>query len=167
MTVLRRPRAVLGLALLLAGGSVQAIERSPLPVFVTADRDGSVGSTQTLQRPGLWLLVVVHPDCVPCDTALDAVAAVPPEVAAARVVVLIADGTARDVDLAIARHPALGQAEWYTSDGAVARDALQLTAASAVFGVRVNSLEWSISGMLVDPRDLQASAGAWLTLPTP
>ena len=167
MRAWQRNGAALMLAMLGLGAAAGAIERTKIPSFSLTDRQGRGRSSESLQRTGQWLLVVVHPSCKPCDAVLQAIAALPPEAAASRVVVVVGNGTDADLAAAIERFPSLASAEWLTGDSTTLTAALQLAAASAVFGVRGNMIEWSVSGVLTDSRDVHSIASSWLAGSTP
>lgn len=161
-------RSVAVIAALLCGVTVaRAIERTKIPAFAVTGRDGRSRSSESLQRGGQWLLVVVHPSCKPCDTVLQAVAALPPEPTGSRLVIVISSGTAADVAALVERYPSLTTAEWLTGAAAEVNEALKLTAASALFGVRGNMIEWSVSGVLNDPADVRSIAASWLATAAP
>ena len=161
---MRRAAAVACVAATIACAAavMQAIERTKIPAFSLVDREGGARSSESLQRSGQWLLVVVHPSCTPCDAVLQAIAALPPASAAARVVIVVSNGAAADVAAAVERHPSLASAEWFVGPSAEVNQALKLTAASAVFGVRGNMIEWSVSGVLTDSSDVRSIAASWL-----
>ena len=160
-----------GLALIVAvvccGTAALAIERTKIPPLSLTDRHGQPRASESLQRSGQWLLIVVHPSCRACDTVLEAVAALPAESAANRLVVVIADGTDRDVTAAIERFPSLAGIEWLTGPSMELSAALKLGAASAVFGIRGAMIEWTVSGVLTDPGDIRSITAAWLNGNTP
>jgi hypothetical protein len=163
MTISSRTRAiaaVAGLALLLSP-SLSATERKPLPQFsVLSLSDQFVdSSTFVLQRN--WLMLLVRPDCAPCDRLL---AAIPREFEGwpSRVVVIVIDADLAATAAYAARFPDLSGARWYADQSRQSYAVSTLPGTPIMFGLRNNVLEWSLVGLAPDVQTARSAMTTWL-----
>jgi hypothetical protein len=139
-----------------------AIERTRLPAFTTLDDRGREISSESLERPGAWVIVVVRPGCTVCDTVLRAVNDADASVAPERLVVIVSGAAARDLPGEIERVPHLANAKWLADPAGSTDVALRLTGVPSMFGMRGQMIEWTLAGVLLRADDIRSVLAAWM-----
>ena len=133
---------------------------APLPqFFVTGINGQPFVDSSTFVRPGNWTLVIVRPDCVPCDTVLGAMS----EMSAGQNLVVIVAGTDAAGGAAYAaRYPGLASARWYADPNYETSSLSPLRAAPLLFGLRGNMQRWSLAGIVPDLDTVRAALLNWV-----
>lgn len=154
--------AVVAVLLALAAQQATAIERRPLPTFQVAALDGTAVASPQLAVGGQWLLVYVAPGCAPCDRLLAAFKAwQTPDLLARTVIVVGGTTDGAKAYLAAALPPEVSAIRSYADPLASAWTSLQLTGTPVIIGVKDGAVNWSISGVLNDPRALESAVKTW------
>ena len=123
--------------------------------------DGTVvRSGAALPGEGKWLLVYVQANCRPCDRLLSLVKQDDhPELPLRMVIVT---GGARDTASGMRdKRVDLAAAQWYADETREAWTALHMAGAPMVFGVRDQTIQWSLSGMLKSDSDVKSILASW------
>jgi hypothetical protein len=153
--------ALVAFAPLAAHLSAQAQTRT-LPEFVVVSERGERVTGGTLSMEDRWLLLYVSPDCVSCDRLLSGLAEWQIPQLGARTVVVIGG------DLTVARAYAdrSGTASlavaWYADPGRRAGATLGLSSSPALIGIAGGRIEWTLMGVLNDPRALESVIRKWV-----
>ena len=158
-------RNVLILLITMAFGSASAAaDRRPLPAFSVVTPAGAPIASSQLGGSGRWLLIYVKPQCPACDrllAALDTWGVL--QQGAARVVVVVADSP--DV-LEVRVRPLMatsGQAvQLYADANGQAAAALGVARAPVLVGVEGGLVDWTVAGVLNDPKTVETVVRHWL-----
>jgi len=152
-----------GLLVALAATRVAAIEQRPLPVFHVTTADGSLVSSAQFNPSGQWLLIYVAPGSPSCDRLLVALKGwVSPNLLERTVIVVGGSTDGAQAYLAKALPPEVGAIAWYADPQDEAWAALRLTGAPVLVGVKEKTIQWSISGVLNDPKVLESAVRTWV-----
>ena len=163
-----RPIIRLSLAivcLFLFASSAGAIERGPLPSFTIRTPDGGVIGSDRLIRTGQWLLVIVRPECPPCEAVLRAIgaASTSSEGPIVEKVVIVVGG---DPVAALARwgerFGALAGASWLADPDGAAVASIRALDAPTIVGIRGGMIEWTVGGVLSDSADVRSIVSSWV-----
>ena len=139
---------------------LHAAPLDPLPLFFVVGIDGqpSVPSS-TFVRPGNWTLVIVRPDCLPCDRVLGVISEMSAE---ARLVVIVAGTDAAGGAAYAARYPGLASARWYADPNYESSALPPYRAAPLMYGLRGNIQRWSLAGIVPDLDTVRAALLNWV-----
>jgi hypothetical protein len=139
---------------------LQAAPIAPLPQFFVTGINGqpSVNSS-TFVRPGNWMLVIVRPDCLPCDKVLSVMSEMN---AGPSLVVIVAGTDATGGAAYAARYPELASARWYVDPTHETSSLSPLRAAPLMFGLRANMQRWSLAGIVPDLDTVRAALLNWV-----
>ena len=158
-------RIVLTLVIAIAFGSASAgAERRQLPAFSVVAADGVPAASSQLGVPGRWLLVYITPGCVPCDrllTSLDGWGVL--QQGAGRAVVVV-DGSGESLAARVRTlMPTAGNTVRVYSDvERRAATALSVTRAPFLIGVEDGVIDWTVGGVLNDPKAVETLVRSWL-----
>jgi hypothetical protein len=159
-------RQVLTLVVALLCGSVAAAaDRRPLPAFSVATAGGvTTASSELVSRPGRWLLIYVTPGCLPCDrllASLDSWDVVQQH--AGRTVVLVADEPeSLESRIRLLMPGSAAAVRLYADIDRRAASALGVTGAPVVVGIEDGLIDWTVAGVLNDPKTLETLVRTWL-----
>lgn len=159
-----------GLVAACAAGFVagpSAIEQRPLPAFVLSAADGTEAPSAAMVREGKWLLVYVTPSCRTCEGLLRDMARWESAALPGATVIVVggAPHAAAQAFVTKAVPEGLAAATWYADAQGQARDALRLQGAPVVIGLRGESIQWAIAGVLNNPRTLESALRSWVEQP--
>ena len=139
----------------------------PLPSFGLFAPDGHHVSSSALGGDVPWVLIYLKPDGPATPKLLSALAqwALPPDLA--RRVVLVVQGP---LDVAAACLSAGPPSDgvvlaWYADPNGQAAQALALTGAPAIRGVRAGAMHWALDGVLNDPMAYESAIRTWIGAP--
>ena len=160
-TVSRAIVALTAIGFVVAAGRLTAIERKPLPSLTLADAQGQPVSNDALPSSGKWLLLYIEPKCEACETLLRAidVKAQPALPSHLLIVVGRADGPATAA--MAARYPDLVNARWLSDQGKSVMQTLKLPGAPVVVGLRKQTIEWSIAGLVPSIGGVKSALVSW------
>lgn len=147
--------------------SVTAIEQRPLPAFVVTGAEGAQTPSEALVRSGKWLMVYVTPSCRTCAPLLRDMGRWDSAALPAATVLLVGDATlAQAQQFVTTALPApLSGVTWYADAEGQARQALHLSGAPVVVGMKDQRIQWAIAGVLNDPRTLESALRSWVEQP--
>jgi hypothetical protein len=131
------------------------------PTFSLTRVDGTTVSSETLARPGRWIVVLLRRPCHACDQLLTMVE----KTAAAHatgVVVVVSHAPAADIDRLQRRVPGLSAAAWFLDPSGDAARALHVAEAPVVMGVKDLAIEWTWKGLALEPAGFEAGLSGWL-----
>lgn len=148
----------------LSSAIVHAIERKALPAFTLTTLDGRQVSSRDLVRTGNWLLLSIRPSCGPCDTLLRTIDPTAAPGVAQRVAVVVVGADAATAARLASGFSDLGGIAWYVDSGGTMKDALPVTTAPVVFGMRESTIEWSLAGIVPDAASMQTALVSWISL---
>jgi len=156
-----------GVAFLLTvyGTPLGAIERRPLPDFTVAALDGSSVTSADVVLKGRWLLVYVQTSCAPCDALfrlIDSAAATDPPPSPSHMVIVVGGVDGPTAAKLASNFSDLAGATWYADPSLALRQALDVSLAPVVFGLRDNRLDWSILGVQPDARSVKSALTSWV-----
>ena len=136
----------------------------PLPAFAVTAPDGRMVTSSALSGEAQWVIVDVRPGAVAAARLLEALAAWQLAPEQLRRVVLIVEGPADKASVYLAGKwaPASGTPTWYADADGGAAQALGLTGAPALKGVRVGAVAWSLEGVLNDPAAYEPTLKTWI-----
>jgi hypothetical protein len=145
----------------LGASQARAIERRALPDLRVTDLQGQAVAAAALPQADKWLLLYVEPKCPACDALLKAidVKAQPSLPAHTAIVVGRADATAAAA--LAARFPDLAGARWYVEGETRVMKILKLPGAPVVFGLKQETIEWSIAGLVPDVGGVKSALVSW------
>jgi hypothetical protein len=154
--------AVAGAALLGTIPVPGGVAKQPLPKFDVVSVDGATVNSSSLVRDDKWLLVYVLPYCRRCDAVLQELKKeqVSPAVAD-RITVIVGGVKSPELKALCKDYPNLAQGKWFADPKSDLLKVLQLQAAPAVLGVRKDSMEWRLIGILDNLDNLRSVLKTW------
>jgi hypothetical protein len=157
------PAAVAVMLTMVTGVGLHA-QFAPLPAFAVAAPGGGTVPSTSLSAETRFVLVYVRPGAVATTRLLDALAAwqLAPEHLGR--LVLIVEGPADKAAqyVAGAWQPENGALRWFADPDGQAAQALGLTGAPALKGVKAGAIEWSLEGVLNDPTVYEPTLRTWI-----
>src|SRR5262245_22513230 len=152
-TFMRLLSACLALFVLVAGSASAEGERL-LPTFAVTSASGATVSSLSLSQQPRWLLIYVTPSCRSCDRLIESLKQwQSPALASRTVIVVRGAGGGRYIQ----DHTSSGfDVLWYADEGDKAWRSLELQSAPALIGIERGEIKWSVSGVLNDPKALEA-----------
>jgi hypothetical protein len=160
-------KRLLAITLLVTGlGSAVALTaQSPaLPAFAVAAPGGQAVPSSALSGEAQWVLAYVRPGAVATTRLLEALGAWQLAPEHLRRLVFIVEGPADTAAkyLAGTWKPENGALTWFSDADGQAAQALGLTGATALKGVRGGAVEWSLEGVLNDPAAYEPTLKMWI-----
>jgi hypothetical protein len=141
----------------------RAVEQQELSPFELVAVDGRAVRSSTLARPGRWVLIYVPVSCGGCDALLRLIVKADQPRLPAQVAIIVGHATVDTVLQAAPQFPDLEEAAWYADPTGAASGPLQVGFSPAVFGMRGNAIEWTVSGVLGSSADVAATMTAWVS----
>jgi hypothetical protein len=80
-------------------------------------------------------------------------------------VVVVAAGTAEDLQAIADRHPGIPRTAWYADTDGTMFTRLRLSGVPVATGLRDRTMEWSLSGVLADSHAVVSVLGSWIARP--
>jgi hypothetical protein len=151
------------LCIVTAGPLAAAEKGKPLPAFDLVAADGRTVSSSALSQEQQWLLVYVTPGCLPCDRLVKALGEWRSPLADARTVLVVGAPAGEATKyLAATRPAALAGVPAYTDPSRKIHEALKIGGAPALIGIKDGRVEWTLGGVLNDPRAVESVIRAWV-----
>lgn len=158
-----RARLVMVLCLIaVTASALAAAERRPLPDVSVSTLDGAPVRIADLAREGHWLLIYVEPSCGACTAVLGAMTREDHPGMAQRVTVVVGNATADQARTMAAASPELAEARWLVATDRQAHQALGARSAPVVMGVRTQTIEWDLVGVLRRGDEMRSVLVSWL-----
>jgi len=149
-------------AALSGGAALGARQPIALPDFELTGLDGEpIGSRSGLPSTGKWLIVVVQPNCRPCDTLLRVVKQEEHPQLPPRMVIIAGNTDGAGVTRMRDTLTDLAGAHWYADPSRKASISLKVSGVPMVFGVRNTTIEWSLSGGLPSDAQVKSILASW------
>ena len=164
MTSVKRKLSVVACMLVVIAMALETRAEARDPLRLTAfeafDLDGIPVGSDELPLTSRWLLIYVRPNCLPCEFVLNILKKDQPPALRKKIIVVV--GTVEGVKDAIAQSLDLAHAPWDTNVLQNIRAELRVRGAPVVLGVRQNTIEWSMNGILTDSSSLKSIFKTWL-----
>ncbi len=159
----RRTIAALTAAVGLTSVLAAARGQQPFPSFNVQAPGGSVAANAQLTRALQWVLVYVAPSHKPSHDLLEALGQWQVQADPARVVVIVR-GSLADAATLIeqTRSDSTTSLAWYADSSDAAWQALNLRSTPALIGVKDGAVQWTISGVLNDPKMIEPVIRNWV-----
>jgi hypothetical protein len=157
--------ALIASLLIVCPAPLSAIERRPLPDFTVAALDGSSVTSADIVLPGRWLLVYVQSSCAACDALfriIDPGATTDPPPSPSHMVIVVGGVDGPTAAKLASNFSDLAGATWYADPSMALRQALDMSLAPVVFGLRDNQLDWSILGVQPDAPSVKSALTSWV-----
>jgi hypothetical protein len=156
-----RLAAIAATVCFVAVSSLAASDRKTLPAFTLDAVDGSGIESRSLAVDETWLFVYVQADCPPCDALLARIDSAPrPSVS--RIVIVAAGMDAAQAGALAAKYANLRESRWLADPRAGAAVPLGVRTLPTVLGLRGSSIEWRLTGIVRDARELDSILFTWL-----
>ena len=160
-----RVRAWICRALLLiaATASLAGAERRPLPAFTVTSPAGAAVTSGALSGQERWVLLYVSPDCRSCDRLLASLKEWQSPQLTSRTVVIVRGPSAAAAAYVAEHLPAeVGAIAWYADERSEAWQAFGLKGTPVLIGVERGEIDWTIAGVLNDPKALESVVRKWV-----
>jgi hypothetical protein len=154
-------RSIVLLILLLVAIRARATQIVPLPNFDVQALDGSAVHSDNWPLQGKWLIIYVEPRCQPCVALLGRLNKQDfPQLPAWTIII---GGGMRPAEVTVLqrRFPDLASAQWFADPARNSSAGLKLQGAPATLGVQNRNVQWTMSGILPDPKHFQSALNTW------
>ena len=151
-----------GLLLFVATAGLVAAERRPLPAFTVTSPAGAAVASAALSGQERWVLIYVSPDCRSCDRLLASLRDWQSPQLTSRTVVIVRGSSAPAAAYVAERLPSAVAVSWYVDERSEAWQALSLKGTPVLIGVERGEIDWTISGVLNDPKALESVVRKWV-----
>jgi hypothetical protein len=139
---------------------------APLPDVPLAGRNGAaVPGAAAFPSTGRWLLVIVRPNCAPCDALLARIQGDAWSPAIPRLVIVTSGANAAEAHRLATANPALDAAAWYADEAGGLAAALQIQESPMVLAIHDRGIQWTLSGVLSGSKRMQDVLTAWVKNP--
>jgi len=146
----------------MAASALAAVERRVLPEATVLTLEGVPVRIAELAREGHWLLIYVEPTCGSCTAVLSAMTREEHPGQAQRVTVVVGNATAEQARALAEASPELAEARWLVDPDRQGWQALGLKTAPVVMGVRTQTIEWDLVGVLRRGDEMRSVLVSWL-----
>lgn len=151
------------LLLIAATVGVAGAERRPLPAFTITSPSGAAVTSAALSGQERWVLLYVSPDCRSCDRLLASLKDWQSPQLTSRTVVIVREPATGAAAYIAERLPAeVAAIAWYADERSEAWQALNLKGTPVLIGVERGEIDWTISGVLNDPKALESVVRRWV-----
>lgn len=151
-------------AILLVASLAMAIEPVPLPSFQLTSLAGQTVKSGDLPSKGNWVLIYIQPKSQFSDNLLKLMKHdLYPNLEQHAVVIV--GGSVDDLKNTQSKYPDLSQASWYADTDKTAYSQLQLHGAPVVLGLRQQTIQWSLNGVLPDTNVSRSVVNTWVNQP--
>lgn len=158
-------RATTGVtALLLLASIAWAIQPAPLPSLLLTSAAGQTVKSADLPSQGNWVLIYIQPKSQFSDNLLRLMKReLYPNLEQHAVVIV--GGSVDDLKNTQSKYPDLSQASWYADTDKSAYGLLQLHGVPVVLGLKQQTIEWSLNGVLPDSNVSRSVLNTWVNQP--
>ena len=138
-----------------------AVEPVPLPNFQLTNGDGQTVKTADLRTTGNWLLIYVQPKSQFSDNLLKLLKREQyPNLE--QNAVIIVGGAVDDMKTMQSKYTELSQASWYADTTKDAFTQLKLHGVPVVLGIKQQTIQWSLNGVLPDTNVSKSVLNSWI-----
>jgi len=138
-----------------------AVDPVPLPALQLTSADGQPIQNTDLPSKGNWLLIYVQPKSQFSDNLLRLFKREQYPSLEQHAVVVVG-GTVDDLKAVKAKYPELDQATWYADTTKGAYTQLKLHGVPVVLGIKQQTIEWSLNGVLADVNVAKSIVNSWI-----
>lgn len=139
-----------------------AVQPAPLPVFQVVGADGAVvQSDHLVSGGGQWLLLYIQADCRACEAVLQLIKQVQQHPNLPRRLVIIGGMNPLDMNALAQKYPDLSGALWTTDTSRNVFRLLKLAGTPTVLGIRGQTVQWSVNGVLKDTQQYKEILESW------
>ena len=151
------------LLLIVATAGVAGAERRPLPAFTVTSPAGAAVASAALSGQERWVLIYVSPDCRSCNRLLASLKEWQSPQLTSRTVVIVRGPSAAAAAYVTEQLPAeVAAIARYADEGDAAWQALSLKGTPVLIGVERGEIDWTIGGVLNDPKALESVVRKWV-----
>ena len=152
------------IAAALTGASLAAAgQQRALPAFSVAAADGTVRASGSLSAEPKWVLLYVTPGCRSCDRLLQALKDwQSPQLIARTIVIVRGQAGPAAAYMGERLPPEAAGVAWFADPSNEAAQAMDLRGAPVLVGVDHGQVNWTISGVLNDPKSLESVVRTWV-----
>ena len=133
----------------------------PMPNFDVQALDGHTVHSADWPLQGKWLVIYVEPRCQACVALLGRLVAQDYPQLPASTIVVAGGMQPDDVKTFQKRFADLAGAQWFADPSKNASSIFKLQGAPVTFGIQNRTVQWSISGILPDPKHLRSALNTW------
>ena len=138
-----------------------AVEPVPLPNFQLTTGDGQTVKTADLPAKGNWLLIYVQPKSQFSDNLLKLLKREQyPNLE--QNAVIIVGGAVDDMKAMQSKYTELSLAAWYADTAKNAFTQLKLHGVPVVLGIKQQTIQWSLNGVLPDTNVSKSVLNSWI-----
>jgi len=149
------------IALLLVASFALAIEPVPLPTFQLTNAEGQTVKSADLPSKGNWLIIYTQSKSQFSDNLLKQLKRQQyPNLE--QHTVIIVGGSVDDLKSTQSKYPDLAQASWYADTDKTAYAQLKLHGVPVVLGIRQQTIQWSLNGVLPDTNVSKSVLNTWV-----
>ena len=138
-----------------------AVEPVPLPAFQLTAADGSTVTSAELPSKGNWVLIYVQPKSQFSESLLKGLKREQYPNLEQHAVIIVA-GSVDDLKGTLSKYSDLSQAAWYADTDKSAYTQLKLQGAPVVLGIKVQTIQWSLNGVLPDTNVSRSVLNSWI-----
>jgi hypothetical protein len=133
----------------------------PIPDLLLTSADNQPVKTADLPSKGNWLLIYVQPKSQYSDNLLKQFKREQyPGLEQHAVIVM--GGSVDDLKAMKSKYPELDQALWYADTAKTAFSQLKLHGVPVILGVKLQTIEWSLNGILSDVNVAKSIVNTWV-----
>jgi hypothetical protein len=142
--------------------TAQRRQSTLLPPFEVTTLDERTVTIGESAFTGHRLIVLVGPDCGPCDQIVRAVAADQTDVAS-RTVLIYAGASANQLKVLAEQFPSIPTNAWHRDPELRALESLGVSRVPAIVALRGRSIDWTLTGVLLNESTLGALLSNWVS----
>jgi hypothetical protein len=159
--------AVIAVMVGVAAGAAFAAEARPLPSFTVVSPEGREVTASSLTTEARWVLIYLKPGGTATSRLFAALAGWQFSPESMKRLVFIVEGPVDKTAAYLAKQTAsgLGDLVWYADPEGNAAQALGLTGAPALMGIRDGAIDWTLAGVLNDPAAYASVVRTWIGAP--
>lgn len=154
--------SVFALTLGLAALGAQRLQPRLLPAFEVIAADERTLNSQQIAMEGTWILLYLQQDCRLCDLILKVADSEEHPRLGERLIIIEGGVTARQLTTIAGPFSRVPQTAWHADPRLEAFERLQVPGVPAVMGMRGRSIEWTLSGVLLNSGTLESLFASWV-----
>ena len=156
-----RHRIIIVATLFILASFALAVEPVPLPSFQLTSADGQTVKSADLPSRGNWVIIYVQSKSQFSDTLLKLLKREQYPNLEQHAVIIIG-GSVDDLKSTQTKYPDLAAASWYADTDKNAYTQLKLHGAPVVLGIRQQTIQWSLNGVLPDTNVSRSVLNSWI-----
>ncbi len=133
----------------------------PLPAFQVTGMGGSTVQSDRLSPGGQWLILYIQADCRACESILQLIKQVQQHPNLPRRLAIIGGMTSPELTELARKYPDLSAAFWAADTSRNAFRQLKLAGIPTVLGMKDQTIQWSLNGVLKDTQQFRGMLESW------